>query len=74
MRVLAKQGMATPSDGEKNGGHEKDVEGIMKIMNEAKSEELLKLKFVGPKRAMKILKAREEGEFEKVGLRFCWRE
>ncbi|KAJ3057034.1 hypothetical protein HK097_001518 [Rhizophlyctis rosea] len=63
MRVLAKQGM-TPT-AESTGGHEKDVQAIMKMMNEGKSEELMKLKFVGPSRARKILKGREEGKFGK---------
>ncbi|KAJ3044280.1 Kinesin-like protein kif22 [Rhizophlyctis rosea] len=75
MKVLAKQGMTGGggglAGGEGAGGErqslsfEKDVKSIMRTMNTASLEDLQKLKFVGPSRAKKILKAREDGEFGK---------
>ncbi|KAJ3298147.1 Kinesin-like protein kif22 [Borealophlyctis nickersoniae] len=48
-------------------GSEQSVERILATMNTGDAKELQKLKFVGPARAKKILKAREDGVFAKPG-------
>ncbi|KAJ3291064.1 hypothetical protein HK104_006347 [Borealophlyctis nickersoniae] len=56
----------TPTTTTTTGGEE-SVERLLEMMNTGDAKELQKLKFVGPARAKKIVKARKDGVFAKPG-------